>query len=387
MNKQPIYFDYMATTPVDPKVVEVINQYLGSDKIFGNPASDTHIYGQLAAKAVEKAREQIAQSIHAMVDEIIFTSGATESNNLALFGAARFYSRKGKHIISMSTEHKAVIDPLLQLEKEGFEITWLEPDNQGLLPFESLANALRQDTILVSIMHVNNEIGVIQDIKKIGEFLENKGIIFHVDAAQSAGKLAIDVRDIKAHLMSFSAHKNYGPKGIGALFISNQPKIRIKPIIYGGGHEHAMRAGTLATHQIAAMGQAFEIAEANRDMEQKEILRLRNMLWNGIKNLPGIILNGHETQRIAGNLNFSFAGLDGSEIMQNLNEIAVSATSACSSALYQPSYVLKAIGLSSDLARSAIRLSIGRFTNESDVKKAIEIINSKITMLIEKKSK
>lgn len=386
MNKQPIYFDYMATTPMDPGVVKVINQYLGVNDVFGNPASQTHKYGEMAAIAVENARTQIANTINAMPEEIIFTSGATESNNLALFGASRFYSRKGKHIITMTTEHKAVIDPMLQLEKEGFEITWLKPDKFGLLPLKNLESALREDTILVSIMHVNNEIGVIQDIEKIGSLLENKGIIFHVDAAQSAGKLPIDVRAFKTHLMSFSGHKNYGPKGIGALFISHKPRIRIKPIIFGGGHEQGIRAGTLPTHQIAAMGEAFMIGHRNLETEQKEILRLRKMLWNGIKDIPGIRLNGDENQRVAGNLNFSIDKIEGTDLIPALSEIAVSTTSACSSALFQPSYVLKAIGLSEDLANSSIRLSLGRFTSENDVKKAIEIINQQIRMLLEKTS-
>ena len=383
MTKQPIYFDYMATTPVDPRVIKQMMKYLGSDGDFGNPASSTHIYGQKAAIAVENARKQIAHVVGASTDEIVFTSGATEANNLAILGAAHFYQRKGRHVITMSTEHKAVLDTFAQLEREGFEVTRLQPEPDGLLNLDRLKEALRDDTILVSIMHVNNEIGVVQDIESIGQLLRDKGIVFHVDAAQSAGKLAIDLQTLSVDLMSFSAHKNYGPKGIGALYVSHKPRIRLQAITFGGGHEGGLRSGTLATHQIVGMGEAFALAEASRVAEQARILDLRQQLWNGISQLPGIRLNGSLQQRVAGNLNFSFSGLGGDALLLALNELAVSTTSACSSASAQPSYVLRALGLSDELAYSAIRLSLGRFTTEEEVRRAIAIICQQIIRLHE----
>ena len=378
----PIYFDYMATTPVDPRVVEHMIKYLGPDGHFGNPASSTHVYGKNAALAVERARMQIAESVNASPQEIIFTSGATEADNLAILGAARFYKNKGKHIITMSTEHKAVLDGAHQLEKEGFEVSYLPPETDGLLDINKLEQALRKDTILVSVMQVNNEIGVIQDIAAIGALLRDKGIIFHVDAAQSAGKLAIDLNQLSVDLMSFSAHKNYGPKGIGALYVCQKPRIRLQALTFGGGHENGLRSGTLATHQIVGMGEAFALSASEREQEQKRILDYRTKLWAGIKHLPGIALNGHETCRIAGNLNFRCSGLDGDSLLLSLRELALSTTSACASASIQPSYVLKAIGLSNDLAQSSIRLSLGRFTKEEQIDQAIAIICSQITRLI-----
>lgn len=385
MNKQPIYFDYMATTPVDEQVIAQMNQYLGIDGIYANPASNTHLYGNLALKHVEIARSNIASIINAQPLEIIFTSGATEANNLALFGAARFYHHKGRHIISVSTEHKSVLDPLKELELQGYEITLLKPDKNGLISVESLKNAIRKDTILVSIMHVNNEIGVIQDIRAFGEFLKDKGIIFHVDAAQSMGKLPIDVRKMNIHLLSFSAHKNYGPKGIGGLFVSHQPRIRLKPLIFGGGHEQSLRSGTLPTHQIVGMAQAFKISEQNRDEEQARILYLRDKLWQGIKKLPNIILNGDYKNRIAGNLNFSFRDIDGADLLGALSELCISQSSACSASYSQTSHVLKEIGVDDELIKSSIRLSLGRYTTESEVDRAIEIILKQITMLVDNK--
>ncbi|AOW53698.1 TPA: IscS subfamily cysteine desulfurase [Legionella pneumophila] len=373
----------MATTPVDPRVVEQMIKYLGPEGDFGNPASATHEYGRVASMAVEQARSQIAETINASPQEIVFTSGATEADNLAILGAARFYKNKGMHLVTMSTEHKAVLDSFHQLEKEGFEVTYLNPESDGLLDLGKLESALRSDTILVSVMHVNNEIGVIQDIASIGELLRNRGIIFHVDAAQSAGKLPIDLSQLSVDLMSFSAHKNYGPKGVGALYVSHKPRIRLQPLSYGGGHEGGLRSGTLPTHQIVGMGEAFAIAEADRIPEQTRILNLRKQLWDGIRHLPAIKLNGHEHRRIAGNLNVSFAGLNGDSLLFALSELAISTTSACSSASIQPSYVLRAIGLTDTEAQSTIRLSIGRFTSEVQIKRAIDIICTQVSRLHE----
>ncbi|HHT9678777.1 TPA: IscS subfamily cysteine desulfurase [Legionella pneumophila] len=373
----------MATTPVDPRVVEQMIKYLGPEGDFGNPASATHEYGRVASMAVEQARSQIAETINASPQEIVFTSGATEADNLAILGAARFYKNKGMHLVTMSTEHKAVLDSFHQLEKEGFQVTYLNPESDGLLDLGKLESALRSDTILVSVMHVNNEIGVIQDIASIGELLRNRGIIFHVDAAQSAGKLPIDLSQLSVDLMSFSAHKNYGPKGVGALYVRHKPRIRLQPLSYGGGHEGGLRSGTLPTHQIVGMGEAFAIAEADRIPEQTRILNLRKQLWDGIRHLPAIKLNGHEHRRIAGNLNVSFVGLNGDSLLFALSELAISTTSACSSASIQPSYVLRAIGLTDTEAQSTIRLSIGRFTSEVQIKKAIDIICTQVSRLHE----
>ncbi|MFI4918800.1 MAG: IscS subfamily cysteine desulfurase [Legionellales bacterium] len=377
----PIYLDYMATTPVDPQVVEQMMRYLGPDGCFGNPASTTHVYGTNAAKAVEHARRQIADSINASSEDIVFTSGATESNNLAILGAARFYQNKGKHIVTMSTEHKAVLDGFHQLSKEGFQVTYLPPEPDGLLDLQKLKQALRADTILVSIMHANNEIGVVQDIAAVGALLRGNGIVFHVDAAQSAGKIALDLNQLPVDLMSFSAHKNYGPKGIGALYVRHRPRIRLQPQSFGGGHEGGMRSGTLATHQIVGMGAAFALAESLREEEQARLLQYRRRLWEGVKQLPGIRLNGHEQQRLAGNLNMSFAGLDGDALLPALSGLAISTTSACAAASIQPSYVLRALGLSAELARSSIRLAIGRFTKEEQVEQAIDIICQQVKSL------
>jgi len=383
MSKLPIYLDYMATTPVDPRVIEKMMKYLGPEGHFGNPASVTHVYGKVAAEAVERARAQIAEVIHTTPQEIVFTSGATEADNLAILGAARFYQRKGRHVITMRTEHKAVLDTFHQLEREGFTVSYLNPQPDGLLDLNTLAESLREDTILVSIMHANNEIGVIQDIAGIGELLRDKGIIFHVDAAQSAGKLEIDLTKLSVDLMSFSAHKIYGPKGIGALYVRHKPRVRLQPLSFGGGHEGGLRSGTLATHQIVGMGEAFTLAKESRIEEQATILRLRQQLWDGIKHLPGIRLNGHEHKRLAGNLNLTFAGVEGDSLLLALREIAISTTSACSAASMQPSYVLRALGLTDELAYSSIRLSIGRFTTEEQVKQVIAIICHQINRLHE----
>ncbi|MDF1757913.1 MAG: IscS subfamily cysteine desulfurase [Legionellaceae bacterium] len=383
MTNKPIYLDYMATTPIDPRVIEKMLEFMGPNSNFGNPASFQHEYGIGASAAVETARSQIATSIGAVPEDIIFTSGATEANNLAILGAARFYQRKGKHLITMTTEHKSCLDTFEQLEKEGFSVSYLEPETNGTLDINKLVKALRDDTILVSIMHVNNEIGVIQDIDAIAKFLSDKGIIFHVDGAQSAGKVAINLQDSNISLMSFSAHKNYGPKGIGALYIRHKPRIRIQPQSYGGGHERGLRSGTLATHQIVGMGEAFAISEKILESEQMRILGLRNELWNGIKNIPGLKINGDLTKNIAGILNFSVQGVDGSYLIEALNhKLAVSTMSACTSASIQPSYVLQAIGLNADLAKSSVRLSIGRFTTKKDILKIISIISEQISNLV-----
>lgn len=370
--------DYMATTPIDPRVILQMLRYMGPDGHFGNPASATHGYGRDAAVAVELAREQIASTVGASPPDIVFTSGATEANNLAILGAARFYQRKGRHIITLSTEHISVLDSARELSREGFEVTYLDPDADGLLPLQCLANALRDDTVLVSILHVNNEIGVVQDIAAIGAMLRGLGIIFHVDAAQSAGKLPIDLQTLAVDLMSFSAHKNYGPKGVGALYVRHKPRIRLQPQSFGGGHERGLRSGTIPTHQVVGMGAAFLIGEEERVFEQERLLRLRCKLWDGICHLPGIHLNGSLEHRIAGNLNMSFEGFEGDALLLALSELALSSSSACSSASGAPSHVLKALGLNNALAHSAIRLSLGRFTTESDVQKAIEVISKQV---------
>lgn len=381
VHKRPIYCDYMATTPVDPRVVTQMLRFLGPEGVFGNPASTTHSYGREALEAVDRARDQVARSIGAKPEDIVFTSGATEADNLAIIGAARFYARKGKHLITMMTEHKAVLDSFQQLEREGFEVTYLKPQADGLLNLDTLAEALRLDTILVSIMQVNNEIGVVQDIAGIAKLLRNKGIIFHVDAAQSAGKIPIDLSELSVDLMSFSAHKNYGPKGIGALFVRQKPRIRLEALSFGGGHERGMRSGTLPTHQIVGMGEAFALAHENMAEEQARILEYRSQLWQGIKDLPGIQFNGHMTARVAGNLSLSFKGLDSESIFQALSALAISRTSACASASGQPSHVLRAMGLSNELAYSSIRLSLGRFTKAEEVSFMIELINREIGRL------
>lgn len=377
-----IYLDYMATTPVDPRVVKAMLNYLDPQGDFGNPASIQHDYGQRAQLAVERAREQIASVIGATPEEIIFTSGATEANNLALLGAARFYQRKGRHLITMSTEHKAVLDTFRQLEREGFEVTYLPPESSGILNVETLMQALRPETILVSIMHVNNEIGVIQNIEQIGENLRHKGILFHVDAAQSVGKIPLHLQKLGVHLMSLSAHKNYGPKGIGALYVRGKPRVRLQTQSFGGSHEKGLRAGTLATHQIVGMGEAYALGEQLRVEEQARILALRQQLWEGIAHLPGIQLNGCATQRVAGNLNFSIKHIDGASLLPALNGLAVSTMSACASGSIHPSHVLLALGLDTQIANSTIRLSIGRFTTSEEVTQAIQIIRTGVLSLI-----
>jgi cysteine desulfurase len=376
--KKPVYLDYAATTPVDPAVADKMAQYLTMDGVFGNPASRSHRYGWQAEEAVDIARNQIAGLVNADPREIIFTSGATESDNLAIKGAVRFYQQKGKHIVTLKTEHKAVLDACAALEDEGFEVTYLAPEADGLLDLDKLKAALRADTVLVSVMQVNNEIGVIQDIAAIGAICRQHQVLFHVDAAQSTGKVAIDLQQLPVDLMSFSAHKSYGPKGIGALYVRRQPRIHLQALIHGGGHERGMRSGTLPTHQIVGMGEAFALAGKLMESENQRILTLRQRLWQGIKDIEGIGLNGSETARIAGNLNISFEGVDGEALLMALKDLAVSSGSACASASIEPSYVLKALGLPDQLAHSSVRLSIGRFTTEQDIDFAIEHIHSAI---------
>lgn len=371
---RPIYLDYMATTPADPRVAEKMRQFLAVDGVYGNAASQ-HFYGYAANDAIEEARAQVASLINAMSQEIIWTSGATEANNLALKGASQFYDRKGKHIVTVKTEHKAVLDTCKNLEKQGFEVTYLSPESDGLLDLNKLKNTLRDDTILVSVMHVNNEIGVIQDIAAIGEMTRARGIIFHVDAAQSAGKTPIDLKKMKVDLMSFAAHKVYGPKGIGALYVRYEPRVRLEPQIHGGGQEQGLRSGTLPTHQIAGMGEAFAIAAKEMTAENQRILKLRDKLWQGIKNLGDVYINGSVEKRVAHNLNVSFGFVDGESLFVGLKDLAVATASACTSATIEPSYVLQALGIKKDLAYSSIRFSLGRFTTEQEIEQAISHIN------------
>ncbi len=377
----PTYMDYSATTPVDERVAAVMIKYLTMDGDFGNPASNSHYYGWQADEAVKKARKQVADLIGADPREIVFTSGATESDNLAIKGVAHFYKKKGNHIITLKTEHKAVLDTCRQLEREGFEVSYLDPMPNGLLDLEVLKDAIREETILVSIMHVNNEIGVIQDIAAIGDICRQHKVFFHVDAAQSAGKVAIDVTKLPVDLMSFSAHKIYGPKGIGALFVRRKPRIRLEAQMHGGGHERGMRSGTLATHQIAGMGEAFAIAQAEMEVENKNIKQLRDRLLAGFSDMEEVQVNGDLEHRIAGNLNISFNYVEGESLMMAINEIAVSSGSACTSASLEPSYVLRALGLNDELAHSSIRFSIGRYTTEADIDKAIILVREKVQKL------
>jgi len=379
--KLPIYLDYSATTPVDPRVAAIMMKYLTMDGEFGNPASRSHRFGWQAEEAVDVAREQIADLINADSREIVFTSGATESNNLAIKGAAHFYGKKGKHIITAKTEHKAVLDTCRQLEREGYEVTYLEPGSDGIVTPQQLKEALREDTVLVSLMHVNNEIGVIQDIAEFGEICRANKVVLHVDAAQSAGKIEIDVQKMKVDLISFSAHKIYGPKGIGALYVSRKPRIRLEGQMHGGGHERGMRSGTLPTHQIVAMGEAFRIAKEEMVEENERLLKLRTRLLEGVSDMEEVYVNGSMDQRIAGNINISFNYVEGESLVMALKDLAVSSGSACTSASLEPSYVLRAIGRDDELAHSSIRFSIGRFTTEEEIDYAIKIIRENIGKL------
>jgi len=366
--KRPIYLDYSATTPVDPRVAEAMMNCLRVEGNFGNPASRSHFYGWQAEEAVEDARGHVAALVNADPREIVWTSGATESNNLAIKGVAGFYKSKGKHIVTSKIEHKAVLDACRQLERDGFEVTYLDPEpGTGLIHPAAVEAVLRDDTLLVSLMHVNNEIGTITDIAAIGEITRARGILFHVDAAQSTGKIDIDLEKMKVDLMSFCAHKTYGPKGVGALYVRRKPRVRLEAQIHGGGHERGMRSGTLATHQLVGMGEAFRLAKLEMHDEQARLRVLRDKLWAGLQGLEQVFLNGDATQRIAGNLNVSFNFVEGESLIMALKDLAVSSGSACTSASLEPSYVLRALGLSDELAHSSIRFTLGRFTTEDDI--------------------
>ena len=379
--KLPVYLDYSATTPIDPRVVEAMLPYL-TEK-FGNPASRSHQYGWDAEAAVENARAEVAALVNADPKEIVWTSGATEANNLAIKGAANFYQSKGKHLITVKTEHKAVLDTMRELERQGFEVTYLDVLPNGLVDMAALEAALRPDTILVSIMAVNNEIGVVQPIAEIGELLRSKGILFHVDAAQATGKIEIDLASLKVDLMSFSAHKTYGPKGIGALYVRRKPRVRLEAQMHGGGHERGMRSGTLATFLIVGMGEAFRLARLEMKEENVRIRALRDRLLKGLSDLPEIYVNGDLEQRVPHNLNISFAYVEGESLMMAVKDIAVSSGSACTSASLEPSYVLRALGLTDELAHSSIRFSIGRFTTEEEIDFTVDLLHKQIGRLRE----
>ena len=379
----PIYLDYSSTTPVDPPVSEKMVECLTLEGNFGNPASRSHLLGWKAEEAVETARRQVADLINCDPREVVWTSGATEADNLALKGVAHFYSKKGKHIITSKIEHKAVLDSCRQLEREGFEVTYLDPDENGLTTPSAVAGAIREDTILVSLMHVNNEIGVINDIEAIGQVTREKGVLFHVDAAQATGKIDIDLEKMQVDLMSLTAHKTYGPKGIGALYVRRKPRVRIEPQIHGGGHERGMRSGTLPTHQIVGMGEAFRIAKEEMRDESTRILALRNRLLDGFSDMEEVYVNGDIDHRVAGNLNISFNFVEGESLMMALRDLAVSSGSACTSASLEPSYVLRAIGLNDELAHSSLRMTIGRFTTEEEVDHAIGKIHEAVAKLRE----
>jgi cysteine desulfurase len=379
--KLPIYLDYSATTPIDPRVAAKMSECLTIEGNFGNPASRSHEFGWVAEKAVDLARQQVADLVNADPREIVWTSGATEADNLAIKGAAHFYKKKGNHIITMKTEHKAVLDTCRQLEREGFEVTYLDPQENGLLDLDKLKAATTDQTILISVMHVNNEIGVIQDIEAIGEFAREHGIIFHVDAAQSTGKVEIDLEHMKVDLMSFCAHKTYGPKGIGALYVRRKPRVRLEAQMHGGGHERGMRSGTLATHQIVGMGEAFRIAKEEMATENERIRMLRDRLYDGLNDMEEVYVNGDLEHRIAGNLNISFNFVEGESLIMALRDLAVSSGSACTSASLEPSYVLRALGRNDELAHSSIRFTIGRFTTAEEIDYTVVLVRAAVEKL------
>jgi cysteine desulfurase len=377
--KLPIYLDYSATTPVDPRVVDAMIPWLREH--FGNPASRSHAFGWEAEKAVETAREHVAALVNADPREIIWTSGATESDNLALKGAAHFYKERGKHLVTVKTEHKAVLDTMRELEREGFEVTYLDVESNGLLDLKKFEAALRPDTTLVSVMYVNNEIGVIQDIPAIGEICRSRGIVFHVDAAQATGKVVIDLQKLKVDLMSFSAHKTYGPKGVGALYVRRKPRVRLEAQMHGGGHERGLRSGTLPTHQIVGMGEAFRIAKAEMATENERIRMLRDRLLKGLSEIEEVFVNGDLEQRVPHNLNVSFNYVEGESLIMAIKDVAVSSGSACTSASLEPSYVLRALGRSDELAHSSIRFTVGRFTTQEEIDYTVDLLKRKVGKL------
>ena len=377
--KLPIYLDYSATTPVDPRVLDKMLPFLQGN--FGNPASRSHAYGWDAERAVEQAREDVAALVNADPREIIWTSGATESTNLAVKGAAHFYRDKGRHLVTVKTEHKATLDTMRELEREGFEVTYLDVAADGLIDLDVFTKSLRPDTILASVMFVNNEIGVIQYIAAIGDICRERGILFHVDAAQATGKVAIDSAALKVDLMSFSAHKTYGPKGVGALYVRRKPRVRLEAQMHGGGHERGLRSGTLPTHQIVGMGEAFRIARTDMGSDNERIRGLRDRLWTGLNRMEEVYLNGHPEQRVAHNLNVSFNFVEGESLIMAIKDIAVSSGSACTSASLEPSYVLRALGRSDELAHSSIRFTVGRFTTAEEIDFAIALLNEKVAKL------
>jgi cysteine desulfurase len=381
--KLPIYFDYAATTPVDPRVAQKMSECLLAEGKFGNPASRSHKYGWEAEEAVELARRQVADLINADPREIVWTSGATESDNLAIKGVAHFYKNKGKHLITSKIEHKAVLDSFRHLEREGFEVTYLSPGSDGITTPEQVAEAIREDTLLVSIMHVNNEIGVINDIAAIGEVCRARKVIFHVDAAQSSGKIDIDLEAMKVDLMSFSAHKMYGPKGVGALYVRRKPRVRLEAQMHGGGHERGMRSGTLATHQLVGMGECCRIAQEEMHAEQERIGVLRERLWQGLQDIEEVHINGSVEHRLPGFLNVSFNFVEGESLIMSLSDLAVSSGSACTSASLEPSYVLRALGLNDEMAHSSLRFSVGRFTEQADIDYALGKVHQAVDKLRE----
>ncbi|MCP5233151.1 MAG: IscS subfamily cysteine desulfurase [Zoogloeaceae bacterium] len=381
MLKFPIYLDYSATTPVDPRVAEKMIPFLCEH--FGNPASRSHAYGWEAEKAVEDARAEVAALVNADAKEIIWTSGATESNNLAIKGAAHFYKGKGKHVLTLKTEHKAVLDTVRELERQGFEATYLDVKEDGLVDLDVLRAAIRPDTVVVSIMFVNNEIGVVQPIAEIGEICRERGVVFHVDAAQATGKVDIDLQQLKVDLMSFSAHKTYGPKGIGALYVRRKPRVRLEAQMHGGGHERGLRSGTLAAHQIVGMGEAFRLAREQMGAENERVRKLRDRLRDGFKDMEAVYVNGDLENRVPHNLNISFAYVEGESLIMAIKDVAVSSGSACTSASLEPSYVLRALGRNDELAHSSIRFSIGRFTTEEEIDYTIDLLRRKIDKLRE----
>jgi cysteine desulfurase len=381
MTDSPIYLDYAATTPIDPRVAQCMIECLLPGGAHGNPSSAGHAFGHRARALVERARGQVARAIGAAPNTIVWTSGATESDNLAIFGVARFNADRARHIVSSRTEHKAVLDPLKQLEREGFEVTYLKPDRDGIVQPEQVQAALRPDTQLVSLMHVNNETGVIQDIASVGKFCRERGVLFHVDAAQSVGKLPIDVNAMNVDLMSFTAHKTYGPKGVGALYMRRNPPIGLRPIVFGGGQESGVRSGTLATHQIVGMGLAFELAEAEREADVARLISMRDRLWQGLRAIGDVELNGHAEHRVANLLNVTFGGVEGESLQFACREIAVSAGAACSSASEEASYVLRALGRTDQQAQSSLRFSLGRFTTDEEIAVAVQAVRREVMRL------